>query len=349
MVKQAILEELFSVVRSVDQDQILEFTSALRTAGRVFVQGKGRMGQVLRVFAAELFDLGFDTYWIGEMSVPPIGAGDLLIVTPTGGDPKSSTRFLEVARQAGARVAAVTARRDGPIGRLADLFVEAGARTMNPEGVGVPSLQPMSTTLEQAGLVLFSFVIRLLGCAEGQDYAASLGALLNEIREAVLALDEKQALRLIQLLGNSGGRLFFAAYRQDLFVLSCFAMRLHHMGREVFVLNELRWPPVRPGDVVIVLRGPFVGRGTATIMREMRGAGASVVMLRPGSAPPAPWEAGCNIVLLPDARRSPSDRSAASGAYLPAMLVILDYLVIRMMEINGLTERGLEARHTNLE
>jgi 6-phospho-3-hexuloisomerase len=100
--KNEILSEIKDCFYQTDDSQIQRAASAIRGAKRIFIQGKGRMGLILKSFAMSLSALGREVYAVGEVTVPAIGPGDLLIVTPTGGDPKSATRVRKVARENGA-------------------------------------------------------------------------------------------------------------------------------------------------------------------------------------------------------------------------------------------------------
>jgi len=53
---------------------------------RVLMHSAGRTGLMLRALVMRLFHLGLDAHMVGDMTAPPIGAGDLLLVNASTGD-----------------------------------------------------------------------------------------------------------------------------------------------------------------------------------------------------------------------------------------------------------------------
>jgi 6-phospho-3-hexuloisomerase len=279
------------------------------------------------------------------MTVPPIGPKDLLIVTPTGGDPKSSTRFLEVARANGAVVAAFTANRAGKVGELADVFVEAEARTMEKSG-GETSIQPMCTTLEQTGLLVFDTVTALLDrhCELLLPQVKSLIA--GELERGILNIRDEELDRLSVALGNSG-RIFVQAEGRELLLLSCFAMRLFHMGFSVHAAGEVTAPKIGPQDSMLLFCSGDYEFSLLNALQAKR-AGAKVLILAPEQN-----DAGlCGVFgesFAPFAADLGSSAQPAGLALGQQLLIGLDDAVLNMMRKTGLHEADLSARHTNLE
>lgn len=334
--------ELFQSYSGLDDGQLTALCDAVRASKHIFIQGKGRMGMILKTFAIGLAPL-VQVHVIGEASVPPIGPGDLLIVTPTGGDPRSSTRFLTVARESGARVAAFTANRAGPVGTMADLFIEAHARTMLP-GDRTQSVQPMCSTLEQTGLLAFDTVVRML---REPDVAlpALRASLMQTLQAAFLQVPDAELARLCTCVDTSR-RIFFAARGAQLQLLSCYAMRLFHMGHEVHIAGDLITPPIGPGDLLIVSGSCADGSWPAFWTQEAARRGAHTLCFAPSSD--VPELAAARVIRLSD---GPSDWSAWKRAQLygQCLLLTLDLAVTLQMRRAGLTEADMLCRHTNLE
>jgi 6-phospho-3-hexuloisomerase len=108
-----------------------------------------------------LMHLGFDAHVVGDMTTPPLGAGDLLLVSAGPGSFSTVQALLGVARSAGARTAVVTAQPEGEAPRMADAVITLRAQTMADDRGGV-SILPMGSLYEAAMLVFFDIVsIRL--------------------------------------------------------------------------------------------------------------------------------------------------------------------------------------------
>src|SRR3954454_12447252 len=85
----------------------------IRRARRICLYGVGREGLMMRAFAMRLYHMGLDAHVVGDMTTPPAGPGDLLIVSAGPGAFSTVLGLLGVARAAGARTHCVTAQPDG--------------------------------------------------------------------------------------------------------------------------------------------------------------------------------------------------------------------------------------------
>jgi 6-phospho-3-hexuloisomerase len=93
------------------------------------------------------------------MTTPPVGPGDLLIVTAGQGWLPTAETFMDIAKAAGARTAIVTARAEGSAARKADVRAVIPAQTMaNDQGARV-SVLPMGSLFEIAEAIFFELVI----------------------------------------------------------------------------------------------------------------------------------------------------------------------------------------------
>jgi 6-phospho-3-hexuloisomerase len=108
-----------------------------------------------------LMHLGLDAHVVGDMTTPPLGADDLLLVSAGPGAFSTVQALLGVARSAGARTMVVTAQPDGEAAQMADAVISLQAQTM-ADDQGAASILPMGSLYEAALLVFFDVVsIRL--------------------------------------------------------------------------------------------------------------------------------------------------------------------------------------------
>jgi 6-phospho-3-hexuloisomerase len=115
-----------------------------------------------------LFHMGLDVHLVGEMTTPPVGGGDLLIVSSGPGASNIGDALIRVAKEAGATVAVVTAQPKGRTPSLADVVFHIPAQTMaNDQGGGV-SVLPMGSLFETAQMILFEIVILMLRSKLGE-------------------------------------------------------------------------------------------------------------------------------------------------------------------------------------
>jgi 6-phospho-3-hexuloisomerase len=99
---------------------------------------------------------------VGDMSCPPVGPGDLLIVSAGPGGFSTVNGLIGVARGAGARIACVTAQPDGSAPMAADVIFHIPAQTMANDQKGATSVLPMGSLFEGAQYLAFELLILAL-------------------------------------------------------------------------------------------------------------------------------------------------------------------------------------------
>ena len=141
-------------------DQLGPVAGALAGAGRIACHGVGREGLMMKALAMRLYHLGLDAHVVGDMTTPPLGAGDVLMVSAGPGEFASIAAFVGVAKGAGARVICVTAEPGGAVPRAADLVLHIPAQTMAADqGAAATSILPMGSLFEALMFLVFEVLI----------------------------------------------------------------------------------------------------------------------------------------------------------------------------------------------
>ena len=90
---------------------------------------------------------------------PPVGLGDLLLVSAGPGYLASAAVLVDIAHKAGARTALVTAQPGGELAKRVDVVTVVPAQTMaNDQGANL-SVLPMGSLFETAQMIFFELVI----------------------------------------------------------------------------------------------------------------------------------------------------------------------------------------------
>ena len=152
-------EEIRAATAGVDADQMAALIGALAEARRAVCYGVGREGLMMRALAMRLYHMGLDAHVVGDMSCPPLGAGDLLVVSAGPGAFSTVMALLGVAKAAGARVACVTATPGGEAALASDLVLVIPAQTMADDQGAEPSVLPMGSLFEGAQYLTFELLI----------------------------------------------------------------------------------------------------------------------------------------------------------------------------------------------
>jgi 6-phospho-3-hexuloisomerase len=155
--------EIRDAVAAIDPAAMAGMVEELAQARRIVCYGVGREGLMMRALAMRLYHMGLDAHVVGDMSCPPVGPGDLLLVSAGPGSFSTVEGLIGVARNAGARVACVTAQPQGPAPRAADRVFLIPAQTMaNDQGAAATSVLPMGSLFEGAQYLAFELLILAL-------------------------------------------------------------------------------------------------------------------------------------------------------------------------------------------
>ena len=156
-------EEIRSAVSGVDPAQMSALVDAIAAAHRIVVAGVGREGLMMRALAMRLHHLGLDSHVVGDMTTPPVGEGDLLLVSAGPGDFATIRALVGVAHSAGATCHCITGEPDGAIPGISDGVLVIPAQTMaSDEGKAVASILPMGSLFEGAQFLVFECLVLLL-------------------------------------------------------------------------------------------------------------------------------------------------------------------------------------------
>jgi 6-phospho-3-hexuloisomerase len=158
-----ILEEMRRTLVRVPPEGVERLVEAILKADRVYVAGGGRSGLMARAFAMRLMHLGLVTYVVGDTTTPAVRSGDLLLSCSASGETQVTVLVSKVAREAGARVFAITATPESPMARLADeaIIIPAPSKR-TPAGTGLSS-QYGGSLFEQALLLLLDAISAEIG------------------------------------------------------------------------------------------------------------------------------------------------------------------------------------------
>jgi 6-phospho-3-hexuloisomerase len=157
---QSAIDELGRVFDRLDDAQVDKAVALIAAARKIVVVGCGRERLQIMGLAMRLFHMGLSVAVAGDMTTPPVGPGDLLLVTAGPGELATVQALQAIARKAGANVALITAQPQGPAAQLADLVLVIPAQTMaDDQGAGRSSVLPMGSLYEGALFVLFEVMV----------------------------------------------------------------------------------------------------------------------------------------------------------------------------------------------
>jgi 6-phospho-3-hexuloisomerase len=156
--------EIAASLARIDPASAEAAVGMIADARRIALYGVGREGLMMKGFAMRLFHLGLDAHAVGEMSVPHLGQGDLLVVSAGPGYFSTVAGLVGVARSAGARTLCVTAQPDAEVPRACDATLVLPAQTMADDQAASADLSvlPMGSLFEGVQYVAFELLVLML-------------------------------------------------------------------------------------------------------------------------------------------------------------------------------------------
>ncbi len=153
------LNDLSGVFAAMPDNALDELIEEIVKAKRIVVFGLGREGLQMRGFAMRLFHMGRDVAVWGDMTTPALGPGDLFIASAGPGDLPTARTLVDIAHEAGARTALVTAQPAGGLASHVDVVAVIPAQTMADDQAGKLSVLPMGSLFETAQMIAFELAI----------------------------------------------------------------------------------------------------------------------------------------------------------------------------------------------
>jgi 6-phospho-3-hexuloisomerase len=166
------LDEVADAVRSVNGEELDAIADELVAARRIACYGGGREGLVLRGLVMRLFHAGLDAHYVGEMTCPAVGPGDLVVLSCGPGRISTVEALAGVAERDGARVLYLTAQPQEPPAERAQHVVTVRAQTMAddlPGGSASPAVLPMGSAYEIALFVLVDLITNRVRARRGES------------------------------------------------------------------------------------------------------------------------------------------------------------------------------------
>ncbi len=169
---RSALSEAARVVEQLDTAAFESFAQAIGGAKKIALHGLGREGLQMKGLAMRLFHIGLDAHVVGEMTTPPIGSGDLLIVSAGPGDFTTIAALMTIAKDAGAKTAVVTAQPSSQLAKSADHVLHIPAQTMASDQGKKTSVLPMGSLFELSQMLVFELLALRLRDMKGESAAS---------------------------------------------------------------------------------------------------------------------------------------------------------------------------------
>ncbi|WP_434731600.1 6-phospho-3-hexuloisomerase [Thermogladius sp. KZ2Tp1] len=189
--------------------------------------------------------------------------------------------------------------------------------------------------------------------------------IIDYVTKSIEVISDQDKDRLIETLVDAykrGGKVFVTGAGRSGLVIKAFALRLMHLGFQVYVMGETIVPSMRKGDVLIALSGSGRTKSVVSVAEAAKSVGAVIVSITTYLDSPLA-RLGDVVVLIPGrtklAREDDYYVRQVMGLHEPltplgtlfedTVMIFLDGVIVELMEKLGVSEDDLKERHANVE
>lgn len=198
----------------------------------------------------------------------------------------------------------------------------------------------------------------------GKTRDAMLTIIDFALRSIEIISDEEKNRFIDTLIeaSKTGRKIFVVGAGRSGLVAKAFAMRLLHLGFNVYVIGETILPKSSPGDILVAISGSGQTKLVVSAAEVAKSVGVRVVAIT--TYPDSPLGKLADIVVrVPGRTKSAREDDYVSrqilGMHEPlaplgtlfedTLLVFLDGVIAELMEKLGVSEEDLRNRHANIE
>jgi len=189
--------------------------------------------------------------------------------------------------------------------------------------------------------------------------------IVDYVSKAIELISDSEKDTMIDLLLNArkeGRRIFVVGAGRSGLVAKAFAMRLTHMGFDVYVIGETITPPMRRDDILLAVSGSGRTKTVVAVAETARSIGARVVAIT--TYPDSPLGRVSDLVVRIPGRtklaveedyivrqvRGLHEPLAPLGTLFEVTtMIFLDGVVVELMHKLGITEEEMKEKHANIE
>lgn len=146
------MAELGYMMHTTDMDALsdIKYCISAPQYDKIIGIGAGRMGYSLRAFMMRLSHMSFDTYFIGDTSLPRINEKSLVIINSSSGETETNILYARQAMAAGSFILTFTCNPDSTIGKLSNHVFKIPT---------IKSKQLMKSIYEQYTYLIFDMIV----------------------------------------------------------------------------------------------------------------------------------------------------------------------------------------------
>ncbi|MBP1046043.1 6-phospho-3-hexuloisomerase [Enterococcus sp. BWM-S5] len=174
--------------------------------------------------------------------------------------------------------------------------------------------------------------------------------ILDEIQEVISQVEEEQLVTVIQSI-QKNKRIFILGEGRSGLQGKGFAMRLMHLGYQVYVIGETITPSIQSGDLLIASSGSGTTGNIVQLVENAQRKGIEIIGITSEPASPLAQSAE-NLLIIPGATKTGSGIQSIqllSSLFDQTLHITLDYVCLMISKRDHVSNEDAKKQHSNME
>lgn len=172
--------------------------------------------------------------------------------------------------------------------------------------------------------------------------------ILKSLETTLSRIDEDDFNRFLEAI-RPENRIFVVGAGRSGYVGKCFAMRLMHLGYDVYVVGETTTPSIRDKDLLLGISSSGTTSSVLDAFDKALKHGAKTLALSSHISSPLAEKSSFTVhIPLPDPSENSDTSLPLGSSFELSALLFLEAAVSELMKRDEITEEEMKGRHTNL-
>lgn len=174
--------------------------------------------------------------------------------------------------------------------------------------------------------------------------------IMTEIETVMDQVDEKQIKNAMDLI-TKDKRLFVLGAGRSGLMIKGFAMRMMHIGYNIFVIGETITPSIQKGDVLIAVSGSGTTSSVVELVEKAKENGVTIIGITSNGKSKLA-QLTDEVIVVPGATKSGDGLKSIqllSTLFDQSMHITMDWLTLLISKRDNTTNDVAKSTHSNME
>ena len=178
--------------------------------------------------------------------------------------------------------------------------------------------------------------------------------IINELHENASLVDIQELSEATNAL-NIATKIFITGCGRTGLAMRALSNRLVHLGKSVYIVEDITTPAIKPGDLLVVGSGSGETKSLIAITKEAKKIGAKILVITIHANSTIGSLGDYKIILPGSTPKSKLDNNTSKsiqpmGSLFEQMVwLVSDALIMKLMYLSQISEEQMYLKHANLE